>query len=67
MARGSRFFIILSIISLFANTIDSRTLDRHSFPDGFVFGTAASAYQVTLMILIFQWRNSYVISNHIII
>ncbi|KAF8053817.1 hypothetical protein N665_1372s0005 [Sinapis alba] len=45
MARGSRFFIILSIISLFANTIDSRILDRHSFPNGFVFGTAASAYQ----------------------
>ena len=46
MARGYRFFIILSVISLFAETIDSRILDRHSFPDGFIFGTAASAYQV---------------------
>ncbi|CAF2113126.1 hypothetical protein YC2023_102885 [Brassica napus] len=45
MARGYRFFIILSVISLFAETIDSRILDRHSFPDGFIFGTAASAYQ----------------------
>ncbi|CAH8357465.1 unnamed protein product [Eruca vesicaria subsp. sativa] len=45
MARGYRFFIILSIISLFAKITDSRILDRHSFPDGFIFGTAASAYQ----------------------
>lgn len=48
MAMGYRFLIVLSIISLFAETIDSRILDRHSFPDGFIFGTAASAYQVIL-------------------
>ena len=49
MARGYRFFIILSVISLFAETIDSRILDRYSFPDGFIFGTAASAYQVVFL------------------
>ncbi|EOA26977.1 hypothetical protein CARUB_v10023074mg [Capsella rubella] len=28
-----------------ANTIDSLKLDRHSFPDGFLFGTAGSSFQ----------------------
>ncbi|KAG7566346.1 Glycoside hydrolase family 1 [Arabidopsis suecica] len=45
MARGSWFFITLSIISLLANMINSLKLDRHSFPDDFIFGTAASAFQ----------------------
>ncbi|KFK35218.1 hypothetical protein AALP_AA5G255600 [Arabis alpina] len=45
MARGSCFFIILMIISLLANANSSQILDRHSFPDDFVFGTAASAFQ----------------------
>lgn len=46
MARGSSFFIIFSIISLLAYTINSLKLDRHSFPESFIFGTAASAFQV---------------------
>ncbi|CAA7021613.1 unnamed protein product [Microthlaspi erraticum] len=45
MIRRSRFFFLLSIISLFANTLKSQVLDRHSFPDGFIFGTAGSAFQ----------------------
>ncbi|AEE80017.1 Beta-glucosidase 30 [Arabidopsis thaliana] len=45
MAKGSWFFIILFIISMLENMINSLELDRHSFPDDFIFGTAASAFQ----------------------
>jgi len=50
MAKGSWFFIILFIISMLENMINSLELDRHSFPDDFIFGTAASAFQVISLI-----------------
>jgi len=45
------FFILLVITSWLSEKItslppDSRVFDRHGFPDNFVFGTAASAFQV---------------------
>ncbi|CAL9236909.1 unnamed protein product [Arabidopsis halleri] len=45
-----QFFILLIIISWFSEKItslppESQVLDRHGFPDNFVFGTAASAFQ----------------------
>ncbi|CAD5321351.1 unnamed protein product [Arabidopsis thaliana] len=44
------FFILLIITSWLSEKItslppDSRVFDRHGFPDNFVFGTAASAFQ----------------------
>ncbi|VVB03337.1 unnamed protein product [Arabis nemorensis] len=46
-----QFFILLVIISWCTKKItslpsESRELDRSDFPDGFVFGTATSAFQV---------------------
>ncbi|CAN6845002.1 unnamed protein product [Brassica oleracea] len=45
-----KFFILLLIISWLSKKItslppESRVVDRRSFPDNFVFGTAASAFQ----------------------
>lgn len=51
-----KFFILLLIISWLSKKItslppESRVVDRRSFPDNFVFGTAASAFQVIFQLV----------------
>lgn len=56
MTRRFHFFFIVSIISLLANSIHSQILNRHNFPEGFIFGTAASAFQVILCFCLVNYK-----------
>lgn len=43
---ASFLLILCSVVAIEAATGISPPLNRSSFPDGFIFGTASSAYQV---------------------
>lgn len=51
--RGIDIWVIFLVFVFSLNTNSAQNISRNNFPEGFVFGTASSAYQVCLFLPFF--------------